>query len=343
MAGQTSTSSRINNHEQSFYEFMAAFSVPSADANRVDLLLGRHPLERRWLSEDEGLDRVWPYIRWMDRADRDQVPAISPWLTLFPEINEPGFAYETEVPSLWSTAFRAVSVHATIYGFRPSGAFGDRSFEEDARRLANDAAGRWGGRICEGGRTLFAAPFASSGVAARMLESAGGLEAAIRRRLSLSQDESGFILRYLRRRGHELHDLLSWRQFEEVVVLIFREDGWDVTLTPKTRDGGKDVVARKDIDGVPVVAYVEAKNYDPRRPVRLPEVKEFVATLGGDGVDRGFMLTTSYVSRDAQEWAATKGQRIAAVEFLDRARIHDKIAQLVDGVPRSYRFTGDFG
>lgn len=56
-----------------------------------------------------------------------------------------------------------------------------------------------------------------------------------------------------------LYDL-SPREFEELVAAVFERNGYSVTLTPATRDGGCDVIATKNTDGIPIMLLIECKH-----------------------------------------------------------------------------------
>lgn len=58
---------------------------------------------------------------------------------------------------------------------------------------------------------------------------------------------------------HAVH----WRQLEELVAELLRDMGLSVTVTPRTGDGGRDVIARGElIPGEPTVLAVEVKHRD---------------------------------------------------------------------------------
>jgi len=53
------------------------------------------------------------------------------------------------------------------------------------------------------------------------------------------------IIKELERNPHFLHQL-DWRKVEELVAGAYKQDGWpDVTLTRRSGDGGRDIIARK--------------------------------------------------------------------------------------------------
>lgn len=70
------------------------------------------------------------------------------------------------------------------------------------------------------------------------------------------------ILQQLMETGGSIRDL-HWRQLEELVAEILHDMGLEVVLTPRSSDGGRDVVARGElIPGEPAVIAVEVKQMD---------------------------------------------------------------------------------
>ena len=77
---------------------------------------------------------------------------------------------------------------------------------------------------------------------------------------------------------------LTWRQLEELVAELLRSRGMEISLTKRSHDGGRDVVARGElIPGEPTVLAVEVKKkpvvgiYDVQRALRANE--DFPALL----------------------------------------------------------------
>lgn len=117
--------------------------------------------------------------------------------------------------------------------------------------------------------------------------------------------------------------------------MLFQEEGWEVTKMRHTRDGGKDIIAKQMIGETPTIAYIQAKMYS-HRPVGIEVVKEFVATVAGDRIDKGFIVTTSYFSRPSATWLQTKGVSIAAIELVDRTQLESKIQKIADAESTAY-------
>ncbi len=75
----------------------------------------------------------------------------------------------------------------------------------------------------------------------------------------------------LRRHPDDLR-LIDRRRFEEVVAEIFDGFGYEVELTKRTRDGGKDIVAIKRCEAN-LKFLIECKRPEPGNPVRIAAVR----------------------------------------------------------------------
>lgn len=62
---------------------------------------------------------------------------------------------------------------------------------------------------------------------------------------------------------------LTPREFEEVVAEIFSANGYEVTLTQETRDGGKDIIVKQMVMGSPFVMFIECKQYNAKNKVSV--------------------------------------------------------------------------
>ena len=71
---------------------------------------------------------------------------------------------------------------------------------------------------------------------------------------------------------------LDWRQTEELIAGAYREDGWTVTLTPRSGDKGRDVIAHRDDVGA-IRILDQVKQYKPDHLVDAGEVREMFGVL----------------------------------------------------------------
>ncbi len=86
---------------------------------------------------------------------------------------------------------------------------------------------------------------------------------------------------------------LDARKWEELVAGAWRQEGYDVILTPRSGDGGKDVIAT--LPGVGNVRlFDQVKRYSPDLLVTLDEVSSMIGVLERAGnVSKGIITTTS--------------------------------------------------
>ncbi len=86
---------------------------------------------------------------------------------------------------------------------------------------------------------------------------------------------------------------LDGRQWEEIIAGAYKKAGFDeVTLTPRSGDYGRDVIAvKRGLGSVRVIDQVKA--YKPGHLVTADDVRALMGVLQGDGASKGFLTTTS--------------------------------------------------
>ena len=95
------------------------------------------------------------------------------------------------------------------------------------------------------------------------------------------------------------------RQFEEFVAETLSQLGFkDVLLTPRSHDGGKDVVANYRINGIPLSFYFECKHYAEGNKVQLETLRTLLGTMAHDArsVNKGVLVTTSTFTKGARKF-----------------------------------------
>lgn len=98
--------------------------------------------------------------------------------------------------------------------------------------------------------------------------------------------------------------LISPRKFEYLIGDILKNQGWQVEITPQTRDGGKDIIATTMISGMKILLAVECKRWREDRPVDIDTVRSFMYTVRDDlRANKGMIATTSYFSKEVQNMA----------------------------------------
>ena len=108
-------------------------------------------------------------------------------------------------------------------------------------------------------------------------------------------------------------------QFEDFMSFIFEEMGYNVRQTPKTRDGGKDLILNTK-DGK---IYVEIKRYASKNLISSSLILKLIGSAVSDGVDKCIFLTTSGYTNDAMEVAKKSKVDIKLIDidgFIDMVK-----------------------
>jgi restriction system protein len=96
----------------------------------------------------------------------------------------------------------------------------------------------------------------------------------------------------LMRRDPEAIYKLDWRKWEELMAGAYVEQGFSVTLTPRSNDDGRDIIATLDSLSVRFVDQVKA--YRPGHLVTADEVRAMVGVLTLEpNVSKGIITTTA--------------------------------------------------
>ena len=111
--------------------------------------------------------------------------------------------------------------------------------------------------------------------------------------------------------------LLTPRQFEELIAEILHELQFEqIELTPRSADKGRDVVATKRVNGLPLLFAFECKKNSPDRKVGVGVVRTLFGTVNqaSTRADVGVLVTTSTFTRGAQNFFVTEA-RIKGRDF----------------------------
>lgn len=104
----------------------------------------------------------------------------------------------------------------------------------------------------------------------------------------------------------KLRDIRSER-FERIIAELLAGQGYDVQITPPTRDGGYDIMAiRRDAFGIETTTIVECKRYAPEHKVPVDIIRGLYGVKSYLGVSNALLVTTSNFTRDARKFVETK-------------------------------------
>ena len=122
------------------------------------------------------------------------------------------------------------------------------------------------------------------------------------------------LIRYLASHPNMMHELTP-RRLEEVVAEIFDALGFEVILTPRTRDGGCDVRAVRKSSLGTLLYLIECKRYAPDRPIGVELVRGLYGTVMAERASHGILATTSYFSRDAKQLADSLRYQVSLRDY----------------------------
>lgn len=117
------------------------------------------------------------------------------------------------------------------------------------------------------------------------------------------------LVEYLLNNPDALHSL-HWRQFEELLEAVFKNQGFNTELGPGRADGGVDLrlIQRADIGNMLIL--VQAKKYAKHRKIQLDPVKALWASVEDEQANKGILVSTSEFIPAAKEFAARHPYRI---------------------------------
>ena len=87
---------------------------------------------------------------------------------------------------------------------------------------------------------------------------------------------------------------VQWRKLEELIAGAYEKEGWDeVTLTPPSSDGGRDIIAvKKGVCRIRIIDQVKA--YATGQRVSADDIRSLIGVLASDlNVSKGFVTTTA--------------------------------------------------
>lgn len=132
-------------------------------------------------------------------------------------------------------------------------------------------------------------------------------------RVSL-EDINEELIAYLAAHPEKMREL-SPRKFEELVADLFRNQGFEVMLTPRSRDGGMDVIAVQRSGIGTVMIIVECKRYAATNKVGVEIVRGLYGVVEQHRATQGIVATTSYFTRGAQEFRDSVPFRLGFADF----------------------------
>lgn len=115
------------------------------------------------------------------------------------------------------------------------------------------------------------------------------------------------------------------RRFEEISAELFTRLGYEVTLTPASNDGGKDLIIVKRTDLGTMLTFVECKRYLPGNPVGVEVVRALNGVVEAGRATSGIVLTSSRFTRGARTEQRKLEYRMSLKDYGDFKDLLDRL------------------
>ena len=118
--------------------------------------------------------------------------------------------------------------------------------------------------------------------------------------LLITDEVNEKLINYFSSHPNELKTI-NRRLFEEIVAELFWGFGYQVELTQKTRDGGRDIIAIKNAETIDKY-LIECKRPDVGNIIGIKPVRELFGVKQDEKATKAILATTSYFSKDAHQF-----------------------------------------
>lgn len=117
---------------------------------------------------------------------------------------------------------------------------------------------------------------------------------------------------------------LPSRSLEYLVAVLWQRIGYETSVTKVTRDGGKDVVARRKEPGRSEVVLIECRQWDSRIPVTA--VREIIGVMSDERANKGIIVAPGGFTEGAGS-ATECATRIKTVELVNGSQLAALMAE----------------
>lgn len=109
---------------------------------------------------------------------------------------------------------------------------------------------------------------------------------------------------------------LTPRGFEELVAELLGRLDYDITLTPISKDGGKDIYAAKKDHLGTFLYIVECKRYAPDNRIGVGFIRQLNGVVQAEQATAGILATTSFFTSDAKEFQKSISYQISLKDYV---------------------------
>jgi restriction system protein len=128
---------------------------------------------------------------------------------------------------------------------------------------------------------------------------------------------------------------ISPRDFERLVAELLDRQGYEITLTPPSKDGGFDMYAAKSTELGQFLFLVECKKYARERPVQVDIVRALYGTVQAKKATAGIVVTTSSFTRGAKQFQQKLKHQLHLRDYVNLRRWLSNVYSAKDPTLRS--------
>lgn len=122
------------------------------------------------------------------------------------------------------------------------------------------------------------------------------------------------LLAHLAKHPNAVYQLNS-RRFEELIAQIVSDMGYQVILTPQTRDGGIDIRAVHRTDLGNFLFLIECKRLEPNGRVSVDVVRQVYGVAQAERASCGIVVTSSYFTKPALAFQRSVGHQLSLRDY----------------------------
>lgn len=124
---------------------------------------------------------------------------------------------------------------------------------------------------------------------------------------------------------------LSPREFEALVGQILEAFGYEVAATPRTGDGGRDLIAVQSGPLAQTKFFIDCKRYSRQRKVGIEQVRAMMFVVQAERATGGVIATTGYFTKAAKELLANERWLVQGKDFDDLVDWLQRYEELIRG------------
>ena len=110
---------------------------------------------------------------------------------------------------------------------------------------------------------------------------------------------------------------LNPRELEQLMADLYAHEGFEVTLTPETRDGGVDLYLVQHTAFGKLLTIVDCKRNREDRPIGVAVVRQMLGTIDETGASAGVLATTSRFTSGAIQLGEQYPFRLGLQDYFD--------------------------